>query len=346
MVALKAAEVEAFVARPDPTLPVVLVYGPDTGLVSERVTALLRGAVDDPADPFTMAILEAEVLADTPERLVEEAHTIPLFGGRRAIHVKAGSRNVQAAVEGVIGAPPAADCRIIIEAGDLKKGTPLRALCERASVAAALPCYPDTARDLFRLIDDEMRRAGIAITPGARELLVSLIGGDRRASRSEIEKVILYGLREKQIDVPDVMAVAADATSPVMDSLIDAAFAGWTSDVETNFAKLRSSGTAASAIAGAVIRQAAALHMYRLTVEAGASVDEFVKRPAVGIHFSRAKAVRAALATWSSRRLERLIAQLGEISLEVRRNSRLAYPVMERTLLMIARDARSRASQP
>jgi hypothetical protein len=50
-----------------------------------------------------------------------------------------------------------------------------------------------------------------------------------------------------------------------------------------------------------------------------------------------------ALNTWSSRRLERLIAQLGDISLEVRRNARLAYPTLERTLLMIARDAKSRS---
>jgi DNA polymerase III subunit delta len=184
----------------------------------------------------------------------------------------------------------------------------------------------------------------VTIPSNARDLLVSLIGGDRRASRSEIEKLIIYGLGEKRIDVPDVMAVVTDATNPVMDSLIDAAFAGWANEVEANFAKVQLSGTAASTIAGALVRQAATLHLHRLTLDAGAQVDELIKRPASGIHFSRSKAMRAALTTWTSRRLERLIAQLGDISLEVRRNARLAYPTLERTLLMIARDARSRAS--
>ena len=36
MVALKAGEVDAFVARPDATRPVVLILGPDAGLVRER----------------------------------------------------------------------------------------------------------------------------------------------------------------------------------------------------------------------------------------------------------------------------------------------------------------------
>ena len=39
MVALKTSEADAFVARPDPARTVVLVFGPDAGLVSERVDA-------------------------------------------------------------------------------------------------------------------------------------------------------------------------------------------------------------------------------------------------------------------------------------------------------------------
>ena len=34
--------------------------------------------------------------------LIDEATTVPLFGGRRAIRVRAGSRNIVPAVEGVL----------------------------------------------------------------------------------------------------------------------------------------------------------------------------------------------------------------------------------------------------
>jgi DNA polymerase-3 subunit delta len=342
MVAFKAADVERFVARPDSGTPIVLVYGPDSGMVSERVGMLVRASVDDPGDPFALALLGGESLAEMPERLVEEAHTVPLFGGRRAIHVKTGGRNIQTAVERLVAAPPGPDCRVIIETGDLKKNAPLRILCEKSPAAAALPCYPDGPRDLARLIDDETRRAGMTITPTARDLLASLIGGDRQASRSEIEKLILYAMGEKRIDVQEVMAVVADATNPAMDSLIDAAFAGAANDVEVNFAKVQSSGTAATAIAGALVRQTATLHILRLAVESGTPIDDVLKRQ--GVHFSRAKAVGAALQAWTPRRLERLIGQLGDISLEVRRNAKLAYPAVERALLMIARAARIRES--
>ena len=90
MTAIKASDVDRFIARPDPRQPIVLVYGPDAGLVRERVDALVKASVDDPNDPFAFVRIEGEDLAGNPSRLVDEAHTVPLFGGRRAVLVKAG----------------------------------------------------------------------------------------------------------------------------------------------------------------------------------------------------------------------------------------------------------------
>ena len=108
----------------------------------ERADALMRAAVDDPRDPFALARIDGDALDGQPTRLVEEAHTVPLFGGRRAVWVKAGGRNFVAAVEALVAAPPAADCRVVIEAGDLRRGAPLRTLCEKGEVrrGAALLC--------------------------------------------------------------------------------------------------------------------------------------------------------------------------------------------------------------
>src|SRR5574339_328077 len=130
MTAIKASDVDRFIPKPDPAQPIVLVFGPDAGLVRERVDSLVRASVDDPNDPFTFVRIDGDELAANPSRLVEEAHTVPLFGGRRAVLVKAGTRNIAPAVETVI-ASPSTECRIIIEAGNLGKSAPLRALCEK-----------------------------------------------------------------------------------------------------------------------------------------------------------------------------------------------------------------------
>jgi DNA polymerase-3 subunit delta len=339
MVALKASEIEKFLARPDLARPIVLVFGPDAGLVRERAEALVRASIDDAKDPFQLARLDGDDLASEPTRLVEEANTIPLFGGRRAVWVKAGSRNFAPAVEAVVAAA-SPDCRVVIEAGDLKRTAPLRALCERAKNAVALPCYADTERDLVRLIDDEMREAGLAISPEARAALVPLLGGDRLASRHEIAKLALFARGKAQVELDDVMAVVADASTLALDGLIDAAFAGRTTELEVQFGKARTAGTSPGTIVSTALRQVTQLHRARLAVEDGASVSEATGVIQPFVHFSRKAAVETALRSWTSARLERAMAQLAEALLESRKQAGLADVIAQRTLLSLAVNAR------
>ena len=343
MTAIKAADVDRFIARPDPALPIVLVYGPDAGLVRERVDALVKASVDDPNDPFAFVRIEGEDLSGNPSRLVEEAHTVPLFGGRRAVLVKAGARNIAAAVETVVKAP-SNECRVIIEAGDLRKSAPLRALCEKAKVAAALPCYVDNDAALTRLIDDEMRAANLSIAPDARAMLVSLLGGDRLASRNEIRKLALYAKGQARVEMADVLAVVADASALALDDVIDAAFAGRTADVDGEFFKARAGGSSPAAIVSAAIRHVAGLHKMKLAVDMGDSIDFAMQRGAPPVHFSRQKLVGDALRLWSAQRLVRAMQQLADASLDARRNAPLAEAIAQRTLLSLAVNARRRES--
>lgn len=339
MTVIKAADVDRFIAKPDPAQPIVLVYGPDAGLVRERVDALVRASVDDPNDPFALARLEPEDLSANPTRLVEEAHTVPLFGGRRAVLVKAGARNIANAVEAVVKTP-SRECRVIIEAGDLRKSSPLRALIEKAKAAAALPCYADSERDLARLVDDEMRAANLEIAPDARAALLALLGGDRLASRNEIRKLTLYAQGNERVTLADVLAVVADASALALDGVIDAAFAGKPSEVDAEFAKARAGGSSPAAIISAAIRQVASLHKMKLAVEGGDSVEWAMKRGAPPVHFTREKAVGEALRLWTPARLVRAMQQLADASLDARRNAPLAEAIAQRTLLALAVNAR------
>ncbi len=341
MTAIKASDIDRFVARPDAKTPIVLVYGPDAGLVRERVDALVKASVDDPNDPFAFVRIEGEELSANPSRLVEEALTVPLFGGRRAVLVKAGSRNIAPSVEIAI-ATPSDECRIIIEAGDLKKSSPLRALCEKSKVAAALPCYVDNAAALGQLIDAEMRDADLTIAPDARAMLLSLLGGDRQASRNEVRKLALYARGQQRVELADVMAVVADASALALDGVIDAAFAGKTAEVETEFGKARAGGSSPAAIISAAIRQVANLHKMKLAVEDGDSIEWAMKRGAPPVHFTRERKVGDALRVWSPARLVRTMEQLAEASLDARRNAPLAESIAQRTLLSIAVSARRR----
>lgn len=332
MTALKAQDVERFLARPDAARPVVLVFGPDSGLVSERSEAIVRASLDEAHDPMALTKLAGDDLAADPARLVDEALSIPMFGGRRAIWVRAGARNLVPAVEAVLAAP-LEDCRIVIEAGDLKRNAPLRALCERASNAAAIACYADDDRSLERLINDELRAADLSITADARATLLPLLGGDRRASRNEMRKLTLYAWGRGQVTRDDVLAVVGDSSGEALDSLVDAAFAGRTAEVEMFFAKAREAAAAPGTIMAAAVRQCATLHRMRLTVEGGESPAEAVKNRT---HFKRAPLWENALRRWTGSQLERALRDLAAAAFRVRQQPALGETHAHRALIQLA----------
>jgi len=345
MVVIRPADADAYLARPDPARPIILVFGPDAGLVSERAGALVSSAVDDPDDPFALVRLDGDELAADPPRLVDEAMTIPLFGGRRAIWIKAGGRDFTAAVEALM-ARSVRDCRIVIEAGDLRRTAGLRALCERAPMVAAIACYVDGERDLGRLIDEEMRTANLSISADARGALIPLLGGDRRASRNEVRKLALYALGKARIEIDDVEAVVADASALVLDNVVDAVFAGRAAEVETSFARAQDAGIAPGRIVTAALFQVAQLHRARLGVENGASIQDAAEQLTGKAQFRRKRAIEAALKSWTAARLERVMAQLSEASLDARRltgaAAALADPAIGHTLMAVAQMARHR----
>ena len=341
MVALRGKDIDAFLARPDPGRPIILLYGPDAGLVRERAEALLASAVDDPNDPFSLVKLDGDELSAEPSRLVDEAMTVPLFGGRRAIRVRAGSRSFASGVD-TLADTPLRDCRIVIEAGELRPESPLRKACERAKTAVAIGCYPDGDRELSKLIDDELRIANLRVAQEARATLMALLGGDRQASRNELRKLTLYAHGQGEITLDDVMAVVADASELKLDPIVDGAFAARPDLVESEFAKAMTAGTYPGLIILAAQRQAAWLHKSALAVAEGTPVAVLLEGGFPRLHFSRKGAVETALRNFNVTRLAAIIDQLGTATLEMRKQPVIAAAIAQRALLSIAANAKRR----
>ncbi|CAN5550324.1 DNA polymerase III subunit delta [soil metagenome] len=342
MVALRGRDIDLYLAKPDPGRPIILLYGADAGLVRERAEALIASAVDDPKDPFALVRMDGDALAAEPSLLVEEAMTIPMFGGRRAIRVRAGSKSFASAID-TLANSTLKDCRIVIEAGELRPESPLRKACEKAKTAVAIACYPDGERDLAKLIDDELRLSNLRIAQDARASLMALLGGDRQASRNELRKLTLYAHGQGEVTLDDVMAVVADASELKIDPIVDGAFAGNATIVETEFTKAMVAGTYPGMIMMAAQRQAALLHKASLAVQDGASAGSVVESGFPRLHFSRKNAVEAALRNFTPQRLAAVIENLAVAALDVRKQNVLGPVIAQRALMSIAVNARRRS---
>ncbi|MBK8007634.1 MAG: DNA polymerase III subunit delta [Rhizobiales bacterium] len=340
MVAIPRSDYDSFCEDPDPRYPVVLIYGPNRGLVSERIETLLKNTRGKSSDDFTVVTLEGDALASDPGKLSDEARTIGLFGDKRILHVRAGGRSF---VEGLkpLLAEPSHETLIAIEAGDLAKNSPLRAACEAAKSAAVIPCYDDDARTIGALIDSSVLRAGLSMDRDAKEVLVSLVGSDRLSTRAEIEKLIFYVGDTKRVTLADVRAVVADTSGLAIDDVLDAASAGDSKAALRALAVARAEGTSPATILNAAIRHLSSLHKMSLQVEAGEDAESVLKRNRV--FWRRMDDHKRALRRLGSHSIESALILLGEAELDTRRSSALAETIAERAILSLAERKRKSA---
>ena len=81
-------DIEGFVRQPSPAVRVILVYGPDQGLMRERAKSMAASVVEDLNDPFNVAVLSSDALKEDPARLSDEANAMSMMGGKRLVRVE------------------------------------------------------------------------------------------------------------------------------------------------------------------------------------------------------------------------------------------------------------------
>ena len=338
MVALKDAAVERFLENPDRSI--VLVYGPDSGLVSERAKHLLDCFAGKEPDALNLVAVEGDELAQTPRRLAEEAYTISLFGGKRVIRVTLTSKAIARSVEPLLDEAP--EAAVVIEAGELKPSSPLRKLVEKSESAAALPCYVDDARAIDRLIDQEATAAGLKIDPNAQAALHRLLGADRATSRNELRKLMLYSTGNELIGLSDIEAVSADSSAFALDSLTDETGLGESAAADRSLQKALAAGTSPIAVFLALGRHFRQLSLGAALIRSGATAESAMRRFRPPVFFKRQVPVRRQLGHWRSDDLERALDLIRNSDLEARRRPDLAKVILERTVLVLAGAGRSR----
>lgn len=342
----KSHEVDGWLARPDPATAIVVVYGPDRGLVSERAKLFARKTGLDLDDPFAVVKLDAAEVEADPGRLIDEATTVSMFGGKRLIWLRnAGAHKGMAEALKVLAQKPPQDAFLLVEAGDLKKNAPLRAVAESAKCAMALPCYADESKSIDQLLDQELQAANMAITLEARQMLKSQVGGDRLASRGEIQKLLLYCVGQTTIEIDDVAASLGDVASVSADQVVDAMLQGKLAEMDEKMQRALSSGMAPFLLLSTTMRQFQALAALRSEMDAaGRNAASVVAGARPPVFFARRSIVESALARWTSDALAHGLDRLQQTVLLTRRRPELAAEITRQTLLALGVQSARRAA--
>lgn len=335
---LAPRQVAAFLARPDPAIRAVLLYGGDAGLVRERADALVRSVCPDPRDPFRVAELGGAALLADPARLADEAAQLSLVGGRRVVRVRdAGDIHARIFAGFFAGTP--GDALIIVEAGELAGSSALRRAFDVAADAAAIGCYPDTPRDRAQVIREILQAHRVTASRDAAQYLVDHLGEDRLATRSELEKLALYVGDGGRAELDDAQAVVGDSAALELDDAVMAAADGDANRLDRALDRVLQQGESPVGMVRAMLRHLQRLHAMAARLGVGGSVDEIMRSARPPIFFKHQESVRRQLAAWSEPTLRSALVRLTEAEIGIKTTGMPAETLCREALSAVARAA-------
>ena len=309
---------DPFVKAPNPAARVILVYGPDAGLIKERARIMGKTVVADLNDPFNAVTLTSDILSSDPARLSDEAGAISMMGGDRLIRIENAGDKLTPLLKTYLE-NPSSSALIIAEAAELTPRSSLRKLCESAKNAAAIACYIDDEKDLLRLIRENLNADGLQIEHDATLWLAANISGDRLKVRSELEKLMTYkGLNTPDMDknpisLADVQACCGEAGALDIDDLVYNVAGNQAGLALKKFNQLIEEGVSFIVVLRALQSHFRRLHLSKVKMQTGQSVEQAMKALSPPIFFKQEAAFKAQLNRWSLEGLNKTLQKLMQL---------------------------------
>ena len=286
---IDSGRIDGFLKNPGNT-SIILIYGPDSGLVSERALSLVKAVLGGADDPFRYAEIH------DASRLLEEATAASLTGGRRVIRLRDAAESATKPAEALLKNPP--DAMVILEAGDLTPKSKLRALAEKHTGAAAIACYAVDHAKLPRVIAERLRAQNVSIEPEAATWAANNIAGEEGAIRQAVEILCLYAGDTGRISLADAAAALPDGGETSIQDAIDASLTGNPPAADRAISLAYDEGVSPVAILRMLLGELMRMRVAAAQIGPNTSIQEAVSSLRPPIFFRRVPTFTRALSLW------------------------------------------------
>ncbi|WP_025885415.1 DNA polymerase III subunit delta [Asaia prunellae] len=270
----------------------VLLYGDDLGLVRERASYCVRQVADSLDDPFRIALLDQEQHG----RVEEEMGALSLVGGRRVVWVRDGQDSLLPRIMAALAIE--SDTLLVIEAPGLASRAKLRSTLDSHPKIASIGCYPEEGRTLIASLTELFRDASVAVDRDALFWLSSVLGADRAAVRSEVEKLILYAGKGGKLSLDDVQDCIGDSANATLDDATTAAMAGDRAMADIALERALADGLSPIALARACLSLMTRLQRVLDWMDEGKSRQEAIRQLKPPVFFKKMDSFTKALERW------------------------------------------------
>ncbi len=333
---LNARDLARLIAKPDPALGGLLIYGQDLMRVALKRQELVA-AIIGPQGEAEMRLerMPAAELRRNPALVLDAIKAQGFFPGPRVVLVEDANDTASDALGAAVTDWRKGDAQLVVTAGALKASAKLRKLFEGAKTAGAVALYDDPPSR--EEIEAALAKAGLEKIGGEamRDLTALSRLLDPGDFRQTLEKLALYKHGDATpLSPEDVAAVAPVSNEAAVDDLLDAVANGQADQIGPLLARLQAQGVAAVTLAIMAMRHFRSLHAISCDPGGPSAGIQKARPPIFG---PRRDKLLAQAQRWGLMRLERALGDLVEADLTLRSASNApSMAVMERALIRLA----------
>ncbi|MCJ8323888.1 MAG: DNA polymerase III subunit delta [Rhizobiales bacterium] len=333
---IKPAGIDNFIKSPTAGLRVILIYGPDRGLVAERTRALVKHFAGSLDDAFNISRMNGSDVTSDDSPLFDEYFSIPMFGGNKTLWLFDDGTQIQKPIKNLLDEKQDGNV-VLIEGRDLKKTSALVKLCIKHKLAVSLPCYQDNMRDVSQLIQQILAADKLKISPDNLQYLQSLLGNDRALSRSEINKLALYCLKQDKVTFDDItQCLTGDAAKFSFDKLLDAVASGQAKAADHELSHFLATGSHPVMILAIIRNHFNMLHLAAAGMAAGKSADNMVQNMRPPVFFNRKNAIVSQVNRWNLRKTDMAQNLIAEADISARMTAALSKDILNRLVTRLS----------
>jgi DNA polymerase-3 subunit delta len=319
---------------------IFLFCGPDEAGASDaaaHIIALL-------AEPGERIELSGGELKRDPVKLGDEARSNSLFGGTRHIVVRAAGDEAHDAVE-ILLTTEGEPCPVLIVATGASDKSRTAKLLESRPDALVAMFHPPELRQVASAVRDMAGAAGLQLGDDLAERIARAAGLDTRLARSELTKLALYldasPESPRRADAAAYDAVGARTEEDGFAPLVNAVLAGETGRIPGELRRMRELGLNPVGLLLQFERRAAQLGALAAKLGPRGDLGNLIESESQArrIFWKDKRDISVQLGRWRGKRVERLIARLAALHVDLLTNSQNAELLLAHELTEIGRAA-------
>ena len=212
------------------------------------------------------------------------------------------------------------DTTFVVNTGNLDKKSKLRSLFEKDKNLICVPFYKDDNRTLIQLANNFFKNNKISISQEIINLIVERSSGDRINLSNELNKISLFLINKKKINIDDVLKLTNLAENYSISELADNCLSKNIKKINKIFNENVFSIDDCILIVRTLLLKSKRLLEIKKINKTNKNLEQIISNYKPPIFWKDKEIVKSQASKWSQKDAEKLIYKIHDIELMVKKN--------------------------